>query len=217
LTDKNNGIRFLFSSPFGILRIACGTAGERGKAGGNNSKKRFIIKKNGCLIEIIKICMESLITNFEFIEKTEGYDKINNPLRLSVYELLPAGIKWHYNGKEYKIKKETGLVAILLNDEKHIAVVEETLNGELNEAYIVTGNNIQKYNIRRLLNESDLTIKSPYAAEENNTVKDKNTIIFDAVYYEGQELYFFIFIKNEYYRFSFNLENGKIGKLIVSR
>ena len=48
--------------------------------------------------------MENEITNFTIIEAFEKYDKHKNQLKLSVYDLLPIGIKWNYNGKEYTNK-----------------------------------------------------------------------------------------------------------------
>jgi hypothetical protein len=158
------------------------------------------------------------IVNFTFIDEIENYDKVNNPLRLSVYKLLPIGIKWDYGGKEYKMQNGNKIIATVLKDNKHIAVIEVPKNEILNNAYIIDGKNIQKYNIRNLLNNSGLIIKSPYIFGENNDIKlDKNSVIFDYVHYECNELYFFISIGNEDYRFSFDMETGNIGKLIVSR
>jgi hypothetical protein len=107
--------------------------------------------------------MENIINDFIYIEEIENYDKENNPLKLSVYELLPVGIKWNYNGKEYKIQNGNRITAKLLNDKKHIAIIEISNNksGKLNEAFIVDGNNIQEYNIRELLGKNNLEIKSP--------------------------------------------------------
>jgi hypothetical protein len=158
--------------------------------------------------------MDNIIENLTFINEIENYDRENNPLHLSVYELLPVGIKWNYNGQEYKIQNGNKINAKLLKDDKHIAIIEE--NKKMNEAYIINGNNIQKYNIRKLLNKKDLTINSPYIMG-NNIKLNKETLTFYDVYYEELELYFFAFIRNEYYRFSFDVETGGIGKLITSR
>jgi hypothetical protein len=128
---------------------------------------------------------------------------------------LPIGIKWNYNGQEYRIQNGNKIIAKLLKDNKHIAVIEE--NKKINEAYIINGYNIQEYNIRKLLDKKDLTITSPYITENNIIKLNKETLAFYNVYYEGMELYFFVFIENEYYRFSFDLETGEIGELIISR
>jgi hypothetical protein len=158
------------------------------------------------------------ITDFTFIDEMENYDKINNPLKLSVYALLPIGIKWKYCEKEYKIKNGNKIIAKLLKDNKHIAVIEIPKNRTLNDAYIISGNNTQEYNIRNILNKTELTITSPYITGENNHIKlNKNAAIFNDVYYAYNELYFFIFIENEYYKFTFDLKTGNIGKLIVSQ
>jgi hypothetical protein len=160
--------------------------------------------------------MKNIINDFTYIEEIENYDKGNNPLKLSAYELLPVGIKWNYNGQEYKIQNGNRITAKLLNDKKHIAIIEE--NEKLNEAYIVDGNNIREYNIRELLDEKNLEIKSPYIIGENNYTKlNKDILIFYDVFYVRQELYFYVNIENEDYRFSFDFETGKIGKLIISK
>jgi hypothetical protein len=158
------------------------------------------------------------ISNFTLIEKIENYDKAGNPLNLSVYELLPIGIKWNYNGRAYEIQNGNKLTAKLLNDRKHIAIIEVSDNKNLNEAYIVDGTNVQKYNIRKLLDENDLEIRSPHIIGENNRIKlNKCTLIFYDVYYVDRELYFYVIIENADYRFSFDLETGKIGELTISK
>jgi hypothetical protein len=68
------------------------------------------------------------------------------------------------------------------------------------------------------LTENDLEIRSPHITGDNNRIKlNKDTLIFYDVYYEGRELYFYVIIENKDYRFSFDLETGKIGKLIISK
>ena len=49
------------------------------------------------------VFMEIIITNFELIYKYGNYDRKNNLSGLTVEELMPIGIKWKYNGQEYKI------------------------------------------------------------------------------------------------------------------
>jgi hypothetical protein len=159
-----------------------------------------------------------MIRNFTLIEEIEHYDKAGNPLHLSVRELLPVGVKWNCNGREYEIQNGNKLTAKVLNDRKYIAIIECSDNKKLNEAYIVDGTNIQKYNIRKLLDENDLEIRPPHITGENNRIKlNKDTLIFYDVYYEGRELYFYVIIGNEDYRFSFDLETGGIGELAASK
>jgi hypothetical protein len=162
--------------------------------------------------------MDNIINNFILSEEIADYDKTNKPQQLSVYELLPVAISWNYQGKKYAIQNGNKLTAKLLNDKKHIAIIETSKNKKLNEAYIVDGHNIQKYNIRKLVNKTNLEIKAPYSAGENDYIKlDKNSLFFYDVYYVGPELYFYVIIQNEDYRFSFALETGEIGKLIISK
>ena len=164
------------------------------------------------------VFMEIIITNFELIYKYGNYDRKNNLSGLTVEELMPIGIKWKYNGQEYKINNGKKLSAILLENNKNIAIVEEPYNNQLNKAYIINGNNTEKYNVKNLLNKIDLKTRSPYILGGNNFVRiNKYGLLFDYPCYEGNELYFHISANNNEYRFLFDLETGKIGELIYSR
>jgi hypothetical protein len=127
-------------------------------------------------------------------------------------------VKWNYNGQAHEIQNGNRLTVKLLNDRKHIAIIEVSDNRNLNEAYIVDGTSVQKYNLRKLLNETNLEIRSPHIIGDNHRIKlNKDTLIFYDVYYINQELYFYAVVENEDYRFSFDLETGKIGKLTISK
>ncbi|MDR0434128.1 MAG: hypothetical protein LBH21_03575 [Gracilibacteraceae bacterium] len=52
-----------------------------------------------------------VINNFALIEEIDNYDKANNPLNLSVYELLPIGVKWDYR---FSFDLETGKTGKLI-------------------------------------------------------------------------------------------------------
>jgi hypothetical protein len=151
--------------------------------------------------------MENEIINFTIIETFEKYDKHKNPLNLSVYDLLPCGVKWNYKGKEYSIKNGNKIEALLLKNNKCISIIEEPYNKMKNKAYIINGNSEIKFNIGYLLLENkkltlEYNIKDLYVCE---------------AYYIGNELYYFININGYDYRFLFDVENGKIGELIFSR
>jgi hypothetical protein len=64
--------------------------------------------------------------------------------------------------------------------------------------------------------------KTSIATSRKIPAEHSNILIFSSVFgkihdYEYNELYFFISIENEYYRFAFDLKTGNIGNLIVSR
>ena len=142
--------------------------------------------------------MENEKTNFTIIKAFEKYDKHKNQLKLSVYDLLPIGIKWNYNGKEYTINNGNKIEALLLKDNKNISIIEEPYSIIKNKAYIIDGNSKTKYNIKGLLLENKNFI-SEY--------KVNKLYIYEAHYIDN-ELYYFININEFDYRFIFNIEDG---------
>ena len=62
--------------------------------------------------------MEKEIRNFATIERFEKYDKIKNPLQLSVNDLLAIGVEWEYNGQKFKLQKGKKIEAVLLKNNK---------------------------------------------------------------------------------------------------
>jgi hypothetical protein len=151
--------------------------------------------------------MENEIIDFTIIEVFEKYDKHKNLLNLSVYDLLPCGIKWNCNGKEYLIKNGNKIDALLLKDNKSISIIEEPYNKIKNKTYIINGNNEIEFNIRNLLfGNKKITLEYDI----------KDLYIWEA-HYIGNELYYFINTNGYDYRFLFDLETGKIGDLIFSK
>ena len=151
--------------------------------------------------------MEKQISNFEKIEQFENYNKNTNHLHLSVYDLLPIGVKWNYNGKKYIIKNGNKIEALLLNNNVSIAIIEEPYNIIKNKAYIINGNNEIEYDLKELLRENKNLI----------TEYDIKDFFIYEIHYIDSELYCFINIDEFDYRFSLNVLNGKIGKLIFMR
>jgi hypothetical protein len=163
-------------------------------------------------IELIDmdIFLTNTITDFVIIEEHKKYDKVNNPLRLSVYDLMPTGVEWNCNGKKYKIRNGNKITPLLLKDNKHIAIVEESYNIHKNKAYIIDGNNEIKYNIKDLLFQNKSLLSKYYI------YNIADFVVFSA-YYINEELYFFVNIRGLDYRFSFDVNHGKYGELIISR
>ena len=153
--------------------------------------------------------MKKEIENILIIESFEKYDKQKNPLKLSVYDLLPCGVKWKYNGNEYLINNENKIEVLLLKNNENISIIEEPYNKIKNKAYIVNGENEVKYNIKDLLLEN-----KEFMLEYNGI----NIFIYEAHYIEN-ELFYFLNINGFDYRILFDLKSGELNykKLIFSR
>lgn len=91
------------------------------------------------------------IYDFQFINKHQGYDAINNPDRLNQSELLPIGIKWKFNGTQYSIVNEDGVIGVILEKRNELAIIEGMISFTTNKAYIVNGKGDLLWNIGELL------------------------------------------------------------------
>jgi hypothetical protein len=151
--------------------------------------------------------MENKIINFKIIETFEKYDKHKNPLNLSVYDLLPVGVKWNCNGKEYQINNGNKIEALLLKNNQSISIIEEPYNKIKNKAYIINGNNEIQYNVNNLL------LENKKLTREYNF---KDLYVWET-HYVDNEFYCFININGFDYRFSFDSETGEIGELFFLR
>jgi len=145
--------------------------------------------------------MNKEIIDFTIIEAFEKYDKHKNPLKLSVYDLLPSGIKWNYNGNEYLVNNGNKMSVLLLKNKKNISIIEEPYNKQKNKAYIVNGSNEIAYDIKNMLLENKLFI-SDYNVNEY--------YIYEAYYIEN-ELYYFMNINGFDYRILFDLGIGNFN------
>lgn len=77
------------------------------------------------------------VTDFEFVERDPGYDKVNNPLRRTVAELTPVAIAWRSGGIQREIRTPAGIGGVPLVDGSGIAIVEGPYDSTANRAYIV--------------------------------------------------------------------------------
>jgi hypothetical protein len=77
------------------------------------------------------------VTDFRFVERDPGYDKVNNPLRRTVAELTPVALAWRSGGVQRNIRTTTGIGGVPLADGSGIAIVEGPYDGTANKAYIV--------------------------------------------------------------------------------
>jgi hypothetical protein len=136
--------------------------------------------------------------NFRHIELDPSYDKIQNPKRLTVRELLPVGASWEHNGKKYEVLKPWGVLAVPLNDSCSIAIVEGPFEtGQKNHAYVMNADRSVRFKINK---PSELTTSS-----------------FSDVYYVSGELCFFLSGSSGDFRLSINEIDGTISKINPSR
>ncbi|WP_421378577.1 hypothetical protein ACOCG7_30930 [Paraburkholderia sp. DD10] len=77
------------------------------------------------------------IADLRIVDRHPGYDKVNNPQRLSVAELAPVGFTWQSGGVQHAIHSLAGVSGRLLGDASGIAVVEGPYDPSANRAYIV--------------------------------------------------------------------------------
>lgn len=138
------------------------------------------------------------LQNFRHIELDPSYDKIQNPKRLTVRELLPIGASWEYNGQKYEVFKPWGVLAVPLNDFRSIAIVEGSFEtGQKNHAYVMNANGSVRFEINK---PSELT-----------------TSAFFDVYYISGELCFFLSGSSGDFRLSINEIDGRISKINPNR
>jgi hypothetical protein len=64
-------------------------------------------------------------TTIAIIEAFEKYETTENHLNLSVYDLLPIGVKWNYDGQEYEIINGSKIGALLLKNGKNILMITD--------------------------------------------------------------------------------------------
>lgn len=138
------------------------------------------------------------ISAFKLLDNLDGYDKVANPKRLSVFELLPYGITWLCNGRINEIKHNDKIIPLLLKDNDGIALIKSPFNKKDNQAYIMAPFNEIKWNVGGLVR------------------KNIESAIFSDVYYVLNDLCFFVNVGGRDYRFVFEPNTGKIGNLIPS-
>lgn len=137
------------------------------------------------------------IIDFQLIKKCSNYDTLNNPNLLSQSELLPIGVRWKFNGKEYSIKNKEGVIGVLLQEFNKLAIIEGAESHNINKAYIINETGFIIWDIKELL------------------YKQKNIqgcrIFY--VYYEKNKLDFFMTNFSCDYRFNVDPVTGKVDEL----
>lgn len=138
------------------------------------------------------------INNFNLLHDFEEYEKTTNPKGLSVFDSLPHGVSWLFDENKYEIKYDDKIVALLLQDNQGIALIESPFN-QKNQAYIISPPNEIKFNVGEIAR------------------KAFGNIVFTDAYFISNEIFFFVNRDGHDYRFSFEPKNGEIGRLIQSR
>jgi len=141
-----------------------------------------------------------LINNFMEVFKDQNYDRINNPNKLPIKDLLPTGIYWSIGNTTHTIVFESCAVVRLLSDMSGIAIVEienETLVKQAH-AYIINADGTKRFEIQL----------PAWATEDGR---------FNDVYYIGNDLCFFFFANHEDYRMIVDAGNGNIKDILISR
>lgn len=138
------------------------------------------------------------IQNFIHIEKYPGYDKIQNPRRLTVKELLPIGVAWEHDGCKEEIVKDYGVLSMPLHDLSGVAIVEGPFEtAPQNRAYVINADGSIRFEIMKPI--------------------EYNTSVFSDVYYTGGVLCFFLSGNLGDFRLSVNELDGTILKVDPSR
>jgi len=143
-----------------------------------------------------------VIEKFELKDSLGKCDRICNPNQLNILELSPNTVSWYYNSLYHEVKNDNKLLALLLTDKEQIAIIEDLTSKKDNVAYIVNGDNKKIWDISFIFREKN---------------KNFGTVFFNDSYYIKNELYYFVIINSTDFRFSFNPNNGSMGKLIESR
>ncbi|MGZ2743106.1 hypothetical protein [Burkholderia stagnalis] len=90
---------------------------------------------------------QRLVTDYTIIERRPGCDAVNNPLRLTVAQLVPVGVTWRAAGVQHVICNESGVIGRVLDDASGIAVVEAPFDPSTNRAYLVDADGSLRGNV----------------------------------------------------------------------
>jgi hypothetical protein len=140
----------------------------------------------------------AIVENYTLLDALGNYDRQNNPLRLSMEQLLPLGFSWTSGGKNYRVDSAQGVVSTLLKGDVGIALIMSPYNKIYNKAAILSP-------------DAGIMWDVSYIA-----AKMIGDGIFSDVYYVLNELCFFINCNGQDFRFSFDILTGKTGRMIPS-
>jgi hypothetical protein len=138
-----------------------------------------------------------IISSYKEIFKDPNYDRVNNPNRLSIGELLPIGVEWFIGEKCFRIDFECSAKILLLKDKSGIAIVEVCSDKvNKNSAYVVNSDGTRRFSVQL-------------------PQKHINGQIYD-VYYIQNDLFFF-FNDNDDYRVLVDENDGRVKNIMQTR
>jgi hypothetical protein len=145
------------------------------------------------------------ISTVKKLYKNPDYDRVNNPAQLSINELMPIGVTWEYEGKNYEILLGASGSVCALNDGSGIAIME------CGESYI--GKSIH------------LTKGRAYIVNANDTLRVellpqkyfKDDIYFNYIYYSDNKLELHVFHGNIEYRMVIDEATGNFLEVAECR
>ncbi|WP_316156541.1 hypothetical protein [Cupriavidus sp. BIC8F] len=138
-----------------------------------------------------------IVQTLSAIERRPGYDKINNPQRLSVGELLPIGISWISGGAVKTIMNSAGIDGIALRDLSGVAIIEAPYDHASNAGYIAN---------------ADGSIRSRITV-----ANDLESVMFYDVFYFNEILCFLASTARGDFRVEVDDSSGLVLRLVESR
>jgi hypothetical protein len=139
------------------------------------------------------------LTNIIRVFKDQDYDRINNPKRLPIMELLPIGVSWDVGENKIELNFNKCAIVLPLSDQTGLAIVEfENFSYESSHAYVVNADGSKRFDVY-------------------HTPEIFNKSHFYDVYYIDNKLNFFIFSNNKDYRLTVDDSDGSIIDCCKSR
>jgi hypothetical protein len=131
--------------------------------------------------------------------KDDTYDRVSNPARRPVVDLLPIAISWVFDNQKKRIDFATSGLACALSDMTGIAVVDAIFAaGTSNKAYIVDADGSERF-----------VVSKPE--------KCAATDFFSDVYYVGDVLNFFVSGRSGDCRIEYDANVGEMLRIIETR
>lgn len=140
----------------------------------------------------------SAISDFVLIDDLGDYDRRENPLHLSVMQLLADGVSWVYMSEKHEFTSPHKIIATLLPDASAIALVVAPFDRSENKALVLSADGSVRWDVGQLIGEAAMTG------------------IFADVYEVSGQLCFFVNIQNQDFRCSFDVASGSVGALVQS-
>lgn len=91
------------------------------------------------------------------------YDRVNNPLRRPVAELLPTAVSWSDSGRPVRVNFSTTGIARRLADLSGVAIVDSPFEKGKSKAYVVNADGSERFVLVKPANaEADAVVSDAY-------------------------------------------------------